>query len=179
MCYVGFEHCRGWEAKVSMLYEEAENIGGKGHVSGAPEPSSSLLLKQLSMMRRFSSSKRSARLMPGLADMVTSPSVRNLRRALEPVGGEFGCFDGRRTAWGLADGGYSRTTGQRGVQNDVAGPGLRLCSRYGMRPCRPSELGTLGTQLPSTLVPQYTYPMWVAAEELQPGCCAALHLFWG
>lgn len=36
--------------------------GGQGE--GAPEPSSSLLLKQLSMMRRFSSSNRSARFMP-------------------------------------------------------------------------------------------------------------------
>lgn len=55
---------------------ESGQIGGRGRVwggGGTPEPSSSLLLKQLSMMRRFSSSKRSARLMPGLADMVASP----------------------------------------------------------------------------------------------------------
>lgn len=126
---------------------------------GTPEPSSSLLLKQLSMMRRFSSSKRSARLMPGAVAMVASPSVRNLRRALEPMGRVAGRFGSRRTAGESADGGISRTAGQRDAQNDVAGPGLRLCSRYGMRPCRPSELGTLGTQMPSTLpgtlVPQY------------------------
>lgn len=137
-----------------------EQIGGKGPVSGTPEPSSSLLLKQLSMMRRFSSSKRSARLMPwAVADMVASPSVRNLRRALEPVGWVAGRFGSRRAAGQLADGGYSRAARQREVQDDVAGPGLRLCSRYGMRPCRPSELGTLGTQMPSTLVPQYVPPV--------------------
>lgn len=155
MCYVGLENCRGWEATVSTSCEIGQ-IGGGGRVWGTPEPSSSLLLKQLSMMRRFSSSKRSARLMPGaVADMVASPSVRNLRRALEPVRGVAGRFGSRRTAGELADGGFSRTAGQRDVQNDVAGPGLRLCSRYGMRPCRPSELGTLGTQMPSTPVPWY------------------------
>lgn len=69
--------------------------------------------------------------------------------------GEAGRFGSRGTAGKLADGGISRTAGQRDAQNDVAGPGLRLCSRYGMRPCRLSELGTLGTQMPSTLVPQY------------------------
>lgn len=179
VCYVGFKHCRGRGATVSMS-RELEKGGGRGPVSGTPEPSSSLLLKQLSTMRRFSSSKRSARLMPGLPDMVASPSVRNLRRALGPVGGVPECFDGRRTAGEVADGGYSRTAGQRDVQNDVAGSGLKLCSRYGMRPCRPSEQGTLGTQMPSTLVPQYV-PMWVAGEVLQPGYCvlhcAALHLF--
>jgi len=82
-----------------------DGMGGEGPVSGTPEPSSSLLLKQLSMMRRFSPSKRSARLMPGLADMVASPSVRNLGRALGSVGGVSGCFGRRRTAggWPMVD----------------------------------------------------------------------------
>lgn len=44
-----------------------ENLDGDEN--SAPEPSSSLLLKQLSMIRRFSSSNRSARLLP--ADDIT------------------------------------------------------------------------------------------------------------
>lgn len=142
------------ERQESACHAEWCRLERKGLSRGAPEPSSSLLLKQLSMMRRFSSSKRSARLMPGAgADIVASPSVRNRRRALWPVGRVAGRLSWRGTARKLTDGGYSRTAGQQDVQNDVAGPGLRLCSRYGMRPCRPSELGTLGTQMPSTLVP--------------------------
>jgi hypothetical protein len=159
-------------------------MGGEGPVSGTPEPSSSLLLKQLSMMRRFSPSKRSARLMPGLADMVASPSVRNLGRALGPVGGVSGCFGRRRTAGRLADGGYSRRAGQRDAQNDVAGPGLRLCFGYGMRPCRPGELGTLGSQMPSTLVPQYVpLPVRVCLDSGRrapaSACAAPRYTFFG
>ena len=132
-----------------------EQIGGRGPVSGTPEPSSSLLLKQLSMMRRFSSSKRSARLMPGaVADMVASPSVRNLRRALGPGGWVAGRFVGRWTAGWVADGGYPRTARQREVQDDVAGPGLRLCSRYGME-CVHAGQVSWGPWPPRCQVPRY------------------------
>lgn len=74
MCDVGLENCGGWEATVSMSWRRVgADWRERACLGGTPEPSSSLLLKQLSMMRRFSSSKRSARLMPGLADMVASP----------------------------------------------------------------------------------------------------------
>lgn len=81
MCYVRFKHYHRSKASVSMgtlvrgdswvLHLEAD-VNADADVD-IPEPSSSLLLKQLSMMRRFSSSNRSARLMPG-ADMLSSPS---------------------------------------------------------------------------------------------------------
>lgn len=55
MCDIGLQD---WRWNVSWIQDCAAL--GRGN---APEPSSSLLLKQLSMMRRFSSSNRSARLM--------------------------------------------------------------------------------------------------------------------
>lgn len=67
MCYVGFQDCR-------LAVNRQPSVMGRAPISsivwgdemerGSPEPSSSLLLKQLSIIRRFSSSKRSARVRP-------------------------------------------------------------------------------------------------------------------
>lgn len=82
VCYIRFKYYRRSRASVSMgaraqVDNWAVDLDVDADVnSDIPEPSSSRLLKQLSIMRRFSSSNRSARLMPG-ADMLSSPSGRS------------------------------------------------------------------------------------------------------
>lgn len=71
-------------------HDEAQGGRGRGSV---PDPSSSLLLKQLSIIRRFSSSNRSARLMPPDDDMALSAVPHRRSRATKDIvcqGGQTG-----------------------------------------------------------------------------------------